>query len=858
MEGSFLPEWEQNVNDAMESSPARDAICSRPTSKADDLGVVTPRELLDVVFRGKGEGEVICVSKAFGFSNGSPGFRNMADGDERFTGFCDKPHRQKAPWYFSIATVDGTTNSNGSLLRGRKQLKQIYAVVLDDIGTKAEPPPVEPSWKIETSEGNCQWGYLLEPTDDFGTFEALVAWCAEKGWADGGAGGAYRIMRLPGSTNMKEGRDFWKSRIAAEDWHPDRCWTLPKLIDAFGASVSPRSFPQPLPTNARRDRIDPVAEWLDANGRVISKDEDGRMVVRCPNAAQHSTGDERAYFWPLGVQMGGDGYSAYDRQFKCHHGHCKDLTTAVFLDQIGQAGAPVDKEHQGDPLLTWMQIEGRATESGSGWWKLACPVPVDGTPCGGDGLYKPEHDYRRGYKCRSCGAKTVELLEAAVAAGAPKVLPYEFIAEMNAKYAVVREGGDPLVYWTDENGLQRASFPAHKRAYDNQTAFRWKGNKLEPQKKATAWLNSPKRRQYLKGTTLISRGDVPDGYFNLWNGFGVDPKPGDWSLMDQHIREIVCGGDPELYEYVLNWSARLVQQPEAVGRVALVMRGAEGVGKGVFATALREMLGSHALHLTQPKHLAGNFNAMLQGQCLVFADEAFFAGDPQMNGPLKGLITEERLMIEKKGVDAFEARNMLSVIMATNNDWAVPAGETARRFCVMDVLDTKRGDTAYFGSLIAQMKDGGAAAMLHDLLRRDISGFDVAVFPKTDALRDQQNRSMEGVDRWIYDFLSAGTLPVDENWVVSGPSQTWADSPVEANKLALYENYAETAQRRREHRPLSREAFWRWVKDRLGSAITERQKREQKGRARVIGFKPLEACREAFAQSLGRPFDWDD
>ena len=51
------------------------------------------------------------------------------------------------------------------------------------------------------------------------------------------------------------------------------------------------------------------------------------------------------------------------------------------------------------------------------------------------------------------------------------------------------------------------------------------------------------------------------------------------------------------------------------------------------------------------KHLVGHFNAHLQHCSVLFADEAFFAGDRSHESVLKGLITEETLLIEPKGVD---------------------------------------------------------------------------------------------------------------------------------------------------------------------------------------------------------------
>jgi Family of unknown function (DUF5906) len=97
------------------------------------------------------------------------------------------------------------------------------------------------------------------------------------------------------------------------------------------------------------------------------------------------------------------------------------------------------------------------------------------------------------------------------------------------------------------------------------------------------------------------------------------------------------------------------------------------------------IFGQHAVHISSADHLAGRFNAHLRDACLLFADESYWPGDKRAEGTLKRLITEPDLLIEPKGRDAVTARNMLHVMMASNEDWIVPAGEHERRFAVFDV-----------------------------------------------------------------------------------------------------------------------------------------------------------------------------
>jgi hypothetical protein len=145
---------------------------------------------------------------------------------------------------------------------------------------------------------------------------------------------------------------------------------------------------------------------------------------------------------------------------------------------------------------------------------------------------------------------------------------------------------------------------------------------------------------------------MPSDVFNTWRGFAVNPRRGDWSLMEAHIKDVLCCGDENLYRYVRCWLANAVQHPGKFGEVALVLRGIQGTGKSIFAHQFGALFGQHYLCLSQARQLTGNFNAHLEDAIVVLVDEAFLAGDAQAEGRLKALITEPTITIERKGIDS--------------------------------------------------------------------------------------------------------------------------------------------------------------------------------------------------------------
>jgi hypothetical protein len=345
---------------------------------------------------------------------------------------------------------------------------------------------------------------------------------------------------------------------------------------------------------------------------------------------------------------------------------------------------------------------------------------------------------------------------------------------MNKRRAVVLETGKATVITETYDDilkrrvLTRSTFGDIKNFFNNKRVViginRGTGNPIMSPL-GTFWLTHPKRREYQR-IVFAPGQDVPQCY-NLWNGFSVEPRSGDWSLLRDHIHKNICRGDDPLFKYVEAWLAFGVQRPGEPAETALVMRGGRGTGKGVLGREYGRLFGQHFVHVAHARHLVGNFNAHLQDAVIVFADEAFGTSDKQAEAVLKMLITEETIPIERKFRDVISCKNVAHVIVASNNDWVVPAGVDERRFCVLDVSDAHIQDTTYFKAMVDQMRDGGSAAMLHDLMRVDLAAVDLRHAPVTDALREQKLHSLSPEDEWWYEKLYNGRLLNDDaGWKV--------------------------------------------------------------------------------------------
>lgn len=429
------------------------------------------------------------------------------------------------------------------------------------------------------------------------------------------------------------------------------------------------------------------------------------------------------------------------------------------------------------------------------------------------------------------------------------------ILELNERHAILMLGGRCVVM----NEIVDPVFGRPDISFSNIADFKaWygtdlvqvpgeRGSKLMPI--AHAWLQSPERRQH-KGIVFSPGGDIEDHY-NLWKGFAVEPRQGDWRRCNEHIHEIICAGNDRNYDYLLDWMARLVQDPGGTRPgVSIVLKGGRGVGKGTFVDEMfGRIFGSHFLQVMSAHHFTGRFNQHLKDCLLLFVDEGFWAGDKSAEGLLKGMITEFTIWIEPKGKDQFKVKNHINLIIASNNEWIIPAGFDERRFLMLEVSDGHKQDHAYFEKIKEELAAGGREAMLYDLLRRDISGVNLRAVPTTRGLTEQKLFSSDSVTKFWQSRLSEGLVfREDIHW----------EDPIEAETQKLYDDYVKFARNLGFTRIEDDAIFSRTLRRICPGIRGPRRVTGANGkRIRVVELPCLDDCRSDFDRIIGDRSEWE-
>ena len=244
---------------------------------------------------------------------------------------------------------------------------------------------------------------------------------------------------------------------------------------------------------------------------------------------------------------------------------------------------------------------------------------------------------------------------------------------------------------------------------------------------SAAWRRSANRREYVQIGYWPDDHGRPAKSYNLWRGWGVTPKQGVWSIIYDHILDVIADGDQEKANFILDWCAHMVQRPWEKPGVALVLKGKKGTGKTLLTQILARVVGrQNTLITADGKSLFARFNWHLADKVLIGAEEAFFAENRELSDQLKHLLTGDEIEVEQKFGQRMSIKSLHRMIMTSNHADVVQITDDERRFFVCDVSERRRGDYKYFAPLwrAANGEDNTTlAAFMHELKTRDITNW---------------------------------------------------------------------------------------------------------------------------------------
>ena len=613
------------------------------------------------------------------------GKEQHADGTIKATwpAFYPNEYKEGGAWYCNTASF--LTERLGKRPSASiHNCDHVAFLVLDDVGTKSKAPPLEPTWKIETSPDNYQWGYTfaLDDQPKHEEFSAAIKAIAEAGFTDKGATNAVRNFRIPGSVNLKPERNKFVSVLA--EFHPEREFSLPQIMGAFGVVAGPiESVYKPI--KIEDDGTDNIFAWLAENSLVITRpNSEGWAGVVCPNAHEHTDGNPQGRYNPS------------MRAYCCLHSHCLQLDSHIFLEWVEGQGGPSAAPGLREELLASVMAK-----------TYAVIAPTDAYP---DDVKRRQREIEQ----RELGRVEKE--------------------EWFGRFAYI-QSDDAYFDMQDRREISRGTFNAlyrhivcksirTGRAIEASVCF----DELRQKKGAPALVGIT----YAAGeTVLVSRGG--DVYGNRWRDARPVGVAGDITPWLDHCRHLV----PDLVSrnHCFDVMAFKLQYPQRKINHAILHKGPQGIGKDtMYHPLIWAVCGENATNrgLLDSDTMNSQFNYALESEILILNElrEPDAKDRRALANKLKPVIAAppEYLSINRKNLRPYDMANRLLVLAFSNDPVPITLDSQDRRWFALS-SNVPRMTPEDSQRLWKWFGKGGVSACAAWLAARDVSAFNPSAAP---------------------------------------------------------------------------------------------------------------------------------
>ena len=595
----------------------------------------------------------------------------------------DHKIRAGESWYGNTASFIVERFKDGHVSASAANCEYILVMMLDDIGTKSKTPPLPPTWIMETSAGSFQWGYAFNVQPTKGEFSAAIKAIADAGYTDPGAINAVRNFRLPGSVNLKPGRDNFEARLV--EFHPERDYSLPEICAALNVTPAAADSMTVRPIRISDDGADDVLAWLSGQGLLLAKpNPEGWAGVICPNSAHHSDGNPEGRYMPA------------NRAYCCLHSHCIDLDSRTFLEWVAENGGPKHAPGLREELFT-AAMEGALS-------KLS-PTTMF-TDVAADIVAETER-------------KELGRIEK---------------ADWYERFAYIQDD-ESYFDMQDRREVSRATFNALFRHISCKS--------IHTQRKVEASICFDENRQakgakalvgitYAAGeTVLVARdGDI---YGNRWRDARPPVAAGNVAPWLDHCRALVP--ETKELEHILDVMAFKLQHPEIKVNHAILHGGDQGSGKDtMWAPFIWSVCGPHLKNrgLLDNDTMSSQFGYALESEILILNElkEPDAKERRALANRLKPIIAAppEMLSVNRKGLHPYQMANRVFVLAFSNDPVPISLDSQDRRwFCVWSHAPRMTPEAA--AKMWAWYKAGGFEAIGAWLQARDVFAFNPGAAP---------------------------------------------------------------------------------------------------------------------------------
>lgn len=280
------------------------------------------------------------------------------------------------------------------------------------------------------------------------------------------------------------------------------------------------------------------------------------------------------------------------------------------------------------------------------------------------------------------------------------------------------------------------------------------------------WMNSAERRVVQEEQVMFEPGrELGPACINLFAGLPLEPEEGDCEVMLELLRHLCSTseapglGPDAIVTWVLRWCALPLQRLGAKLDTALVFHGPQGTGKNLFFDVIRDMYGQYGVMVGQTE-IEDKYNTWLSRKMLIVGDEVVSRQEMyHAKNRLKWIVTQkEKIPIRAMHMDTRWESNHANLVFLSNESQPLALEDNDRRFLV--VFTPAAEDGTLYARVREFLEAGGAAKLLHYLMRLDLGDFNEHTKPPVTAAKlNLIELGYKPAERFMHELL-AGYLPL--------------------------------------------------------------------------------------------------
>ena len=314
-----------------------------------------------------------------------------------------------------------------------------------------------------------------------------------------------------------------------------------------------------------------------------------------------------------------------------------------------------------------------------------------------------------------------------------------------------------------------------------------------------SWFNNPARRdvyEIVYEPFLKNPIEVLPNQFNVFRGF-IHGNYDESFVEDENlIAPIIdmlkhnwCNDCPKNFEYLIHWFGHKVQFPNKKNNSSIVITSLlEGIGKDTFFKFFNNLVigPEFGIMVGSLEQLLCKFNDHFEKALIICCNELKPANGTKTfdySAQLRNIITQEKRLIEPKGLPARPVNDYSDYIFFTNHWSVIKPSMSDRRYFCLEANNDRANDATYWNNLFKSLNPLVGKHFFYYLAHLDLSKVELKNIPMTEWKRQLKEYSIDPIVKCIIKYIKCHDEKEKEIFITIGVLYGYYESVTKNSRL---------------------------------------------------------------------------